>query len=583
MVSRFLVTTALEETWPDANEPVLFLGEWCCLYSRKTAWGKLDAVVASYHWDDRDKLHKDYLYLQSLYEALLNDLAAKLNAIHGVNHSVRYWRIIVGPWLGYFVQVLFDRWAMLNQVIQHNNIFRVRVVERKQEQPIPNDMDDFVGLYISDDWNEAIYGQILAWMKFPVEIIAAPKSLAIASEKIHTLNLLSRLKRILSRVTSLLCRDNEYFFISSYLPLTKDLSLQAKLGQIPKLWHTIATPIMSVDFAMRQWELVSLNNGAGFPNLLRSLISKHLPTAYLEGYLDVLTLTTKLPWPKTPKAIFTSNAWMSDDIFKVWAAQKSEFGAPIIIGQHGGNYGMAIWSFTEDHQIAIADHFLTWGWSEPRQDKIIPIGNFKNQGRKIVADKAGNILLVEMATPRFSYHMYSIPVAAGQWQNYLEDQYRFIKALPVALHDQVLVRLYTPDYGNNQKKRWEEHFPTIQLDEGLQPMAQLMSKARLYISTYNATTYLESMSFNFPTIMFWNPKHWELRGSAIPYFEQLKAVGIFHDTPESAARHMVKVWDDVSGWWDSFPVQAVRSKFCRRYSYVNENLSDELLATLRNR
>jgi hypothetical protein len=33
-----LVTTALEETWPDDNQPVLFLGEWCRLYSKKPLW-----------------------------------------------------------------------------------------------------------------------------------------------------------------------------------------------------------------------------------------------------------------------------------------------------------------------------------------------------------------------------------------------------------------------------------------------------------------------------------------------------------------------------------------------------------------
>ena len=246
----------------------------------------------------------------------------------------------------------------------------------------------------------------------------------------------------------------------------------------------------------------------------------------------------------------------------------------MVIGQHGGNYGMALWNFNEEHQIAIADHFLTWGWTGPEQDKIIPVGNFKLFGRKMVADKAGNALLVEMTIPQTSYHMYSVPVAAGQWQSYFEDQCRFVEALPLALRDQLLVRLYSADYDFSQKNRWEERFPAIQLDEGLQSMTQLMSKARLYISTYNATTYLESMSLNFPTIMFWNPNHWELRDSAVPYFEELKSVGIFHETPESAAKHMAAVWDDVAAWWESVAVQLVRQKFCERYAHIPEQPLD---------
>jgi putative transferase (TIGR04331 family) len=182
--------------------------------------------------------------------------------------------------------------------------------------------------------------------------------------------------------------------------------------------------------------------------------------------------------------------------------------------------------------------------------------------------------------------MYSVPVAAGQWQEYFADQCRFVQALPVDLRDQVLVRLYIHDYSHSQIQRWEEHFPSIQIETGVLPMKSLMRKARLYISTYNSTTYLESMSFNFPTIMFWNPEHWELRDSAIPYFEQLKSVGIFHETPESAARQMAAVWDDVAAWWGSEAVQLVRREFCKRYAHnpekpldVMEKLFREIPAT----
>jgi putative transferase (TIGR04331 family) len=166
--------------------------------------------------------------------------------------------------------------------------------------------------------------------------------------------------------------------------------------------------------------------------------------------------------------------------------------------------------------------------------------------------------------------MYSVPVAAGQWHSYFDDQCRFVQALPEGLRDQLLIRLYRQDLGYYQKQRWQARFPDIQLDEGVQPMEALMKNIRLYISTYNATTYLEYMSLNLPTLMFWNPKHWELRDSALPFFEKLKSVGIFHDTPESAAQQMSEVWDDVAGWWQSAAVQLVRREFCERYAHIPE-------------
>ena len=104
----------------------------------------------------------------------------------------------------------------------------------------------------------------------------------------------------------------------------------------------------------------------------------------------------------------------------------------------------------------------------------------------------------------------------------------------------------------------------------------MIKKSRLYISTYNATTYLESLYWNVPTIIFWDPKHWELRENAKPYFELLKSVGIFHDTPEGAAQQMINVWDDIDLWWNSKEVQNARLKFCKQYSRDNNRLVSHL-------
>ena len=253
------------------------------------------------------------------------------------------------------------------------------------------------------------------------------------------------------------------------------------------------------------------------------------------------------------------------------AANKTESGVPLVIGQHGGNYGMALWSFTEDHQIEIADQFLSWGWDKSGYKNIYPVGNFKDFSKKKLSScKGGIALMVEMTIPRQSYHMYSVPVASGQYLEYFDDQCRFVSALPENLRDQLLVRLYSVDYELSQRQRWLDQFPKIKLDEGTKTLEMLLNGTRLYISTYNATTYLESLFRNFPTIIFWNPKHWELRDSALPYFEKLKSVGIFHDTPEAAAQQMAAVWSDVSNWWESAEVQAVRMEFCDCYSHSTD-------------
>jgi putative transferase (TIGR04331 family) len=579
-MSRHLVTTALEATWPTDGQPILFLGEWCKLFDRRYVWENLNYVVAPYHWDDRTKLLQDHTSLQVVYEEVLQALAQQLNQQHGVDYSLRYWRIFVGPWLGYFIQMVFDRWFMINTVIDTEEISDIWVTQRQLGQDVPNDMEDFVAMFVGDHWNEMIYGQILQFMSVPVTVIEAPQvcEQSDSNKQRKAIKLRRYFKKSIASIvylaSSIFTRSDDYFFITSYLKFQQELLLQLKLEQIPKLWPLLALPRFDYCQAQRNWLLALPQSRIradwhSFCQLISLLVPQHIPTAYLEGYRDLTQRVSQFPWPHRPKAIFTSNSYGSDDLFKVWAAEKVDKGTPLIIGQHGGNYGMAKWGFTEDHQIAVSDQFLTWGWTEPQQNKLIPIGNLKGFGRAVIKpNKSGKALLVEMVLPRYSYHMYSAPVSAGQWQDYFHDQVSFVKCLPEARRRDLLVRLYPKDWGLGQVSRWRSQFPDIELDLGTRPMEKLLRKTRLYISTYNATTYLESLSLNFPTLIFWNPSHWEFRDGVQPYFDLLKEVGIFHEASESAAQQMVKVWDDIDAWWYDPKTQKAREIFCDRYARI---------------
>ena len=574
MVVRTLITTADERTWPKGgNESVLFLGEWCKRYSRKKKWEKLNSIVAPYHWDDRKMLSKDYQYLLKLHEDLLIDLSCKLNQIHSVEHSLRYWRILIGPWLGYFVQMLFDRWSMLNQSIEKLECTDCKVIERDQLSVVPNDMNDFGNMYDGDDWNEAIYGQLLdnSWSKsVRIEKIQIQQKIkndqAFIQQGWKTL-LKSKLKNWIFRLSILFPNEARYFFISTFLPLKTDLLLQVRLGQFPRIWRSNRVPVTKPDMRKRNWQLCKNKvNESSFEVIARQFVPLHIPTVYLEGYDQLMKTVDLLPWPKKPKVIFTSNAYNSDDLFKAWAAEKVEKNTQFVIGQHGGNFGMAPFSFTEDHQIKIATKWLSWGWSDSSRSRVVPMGNLKCMRRRQVRyNPNGGALMVSMAIPRYSYHLYA-GIVSKQWLDFVADHQVFLYSLPQTLREQVLLRLYGNDYGWDQFDRWNEQMPEVCLDFGRQNYYKLIEQSRLFIATYNATTYLESLNWNIPTIIFWNPMHWELKEEVRPYFELLESVGIFHRTPESAAQHMLEVWDNVSDWWESREVQSARAQFCHQFS-----------------
>src|SRR5436190_6513398 len=148
----FLVTTADQRYWK-TDEKILFLGEWCKIYDQRHVWSKLDHEVLPYHWDNRHKLYQDYLYLQAVYERYLKELVERLNEVHQVDRSVRYWRIIIGPWLFHFIPLLYDRFFSLLRAAVSRLVTHTWVTNSAPDRWTPNDFTEFVEWFVNDELN----------------------------------------------------------------------------------------------------------------------------------------------------------------------------------------------------------------------------------------------------------------------------------------------------------------------------------------------------------------------------------------------------------------------------------------------
>ena len=583
MVKRFLITTALEETWRD-DQPVLFLGEWCQRYSRRARRLRMDAEVMSYHWDDRAKFHSDYQELRDFYERLLPDLAAQLNQLHRVDHSVRYWRIVIGPWLGYFIQILFDRWTSIQQAVSMYHLSETVVLSGRAETMVPCDMRNFPRLFVGDEWNHHLYGAILqSFTDLPCVLRSRDDSVDPADAPLSVNrkgHRRSSLGEWYVRAAGVLSRESDAFLLDTSLSVRDEMRVHLRLGQFPQRWRTVPPIEVPVDTSQRRW-VVRGDNRSEYERCARTLIPLQMPSIYLEGRRLLVEQIDQLPWPRRPTVIWTSTAEIADDVFKAWAAEKVEQGTPLVISQHGGHYGVGLWSFHEDHEVAISNRYLSWGWSEPTQPAVRPVGQLlSRESLRVRHATQSRALLMTVATPRYSYWMYSFMVAR-QWLDYFEDQCTFVGSLSASVQNALTVRLYPHDYGWDQLERWADRYPDVRLDTGHSPITDLIKQSRLYISTYNATTFLESFRMNVPTVIYWNPSRWELRDSAIPYFEDLKRVGILHDTPARAAHHASAIWDDVDAWWSRSDVREVLDRFKARYCSVPDDLLGRLNVNLR--
>ena len=329
---------------------------------------------------------------------------------------------------------------------------------------------------------------------------------------------------------------------------------------------------------LRKWNFY-LDTDSNFERFITQILPNQIPSIYLEGYEWLDQKVKKLSWPKSPKSIFTSTEMYVNDIFKYYAGINER--SSLIIGQHGGSYGISKLDFSEYHELSIADKYISWGWTNKSfKTKIYPLGQINNKSLKKSNTLRTNLLLTSTTMSRYSYNMRTM-VISSQWLSYFNDQIDFIKNLDILIREKTTVRLNRTDYKWDQIGRWKEIFPNLNYNKGFSNVQKLYQETKIHVATYNATSYLETFSLGIPTVIFWDTSFWEKKDSVKFIFSELKRVKVFHDSPESAARHINQIWNNVENWWESQEVKEAIEKFNLSVNKNNKNIVTDIYKILK--
>ena len=75
-----------------------------------------------------------------------------MNQAHDLDYDTDYWKIIIGPWLYYFISIVFDRYEMLKYASDHYEIDHTNIPNYETSEWIPLDYTDFNYKFYSDSW-----------------------------------------------------------------------------------------------------------------------------------------------------------------------------------------------------------------------------------------------------------------------------------------------------------------------------------------------------------------------------------------------------------------------------------------------
>lgn len=576
-VTRHLITSADERSWK-LNCPVLFLGEWCQLYDRKSVWEKMDALVANSFELQPDEQKKNLAYTQELAGQLLIELSVALNLHHSTNHTQRYWNILLGPWLERYVCIIFDRYYTLDQAIGNHELLTTTVLDTPEYTLVTTDSLNAIWACNDDIWNHVLFARILNFIG-GVEVASKPIKTGVGlrfnmdSEVTSqpSVSLKNIIRAISKCILPIFRGQDDAFIVSTYLPRWKEIALQLSLRQFPQIWHSPPLKEGKFDRVTRQNFTVGNGSHTGFELFVRLQLPEMIPICYLEGYEQLCHQVKELPWPKAPKFIFTCNNFDTDEIFKAWTGLKAEQGFPYFVGQHGANYGTFV--TTEKFPVVVScDRFFTWGWTN-NQPKNVPAFIFKNAGEnEIKNSKDGGLLLIELP-PLHRSGLANINAQNSDFSRYQEEQFQFVSALPETIQKKLTVRLHAEwrKHRWSDETRWNDRYPLICLELGSASIQQMISKSRLVVHSYDSTGILETLSLNIPTMCFWYDGMHHILDNARPFYELLRYVGILADTPDQAAKNIALHWDNIDEWWESEQVQSARRVFCEQYARVEKH------------
>ena len=560
-----LVTIDNNRLWSKKNKNLL-LGDWCIdnkhryLKSKKNKY-----LISEYHWNNKLKYQNDIKYLYKIYDILLNNLYLYLNKVHGLNHPIRYWEILLSKWLWTFTVMTYDRWEIVRTLNNKKLYAKIFCYERKRF--IPHDAFEFArSIVSSDDWNHWVYSEIFRFTnKITFSEVGNKK---IIPKFIYNQEEFKSDNYLLNPIST---------FLSSKKIFSQKLNFSKKFKALYGIFYRqiryskkINTQNFNIKLNMeaRNNFKIKTKKNDNFLKFIASLVRFNLPKIYLEYYHSMNESIKKINVPKNPKIIMTSGDHAYNDAFKFYTAKKVLNGSKFFIFQHGGLYGTCESSPNEKFEIKIADRFFSWGWKESNK-KVYPLFLQKTIYQKIEKKNNAKGLIIPITEYDLAPGTHS---NAGQPTNkidvnrYIDNIVSFVKGIDNKIISESGFKYLDNIKCNYHVDSLKYRFPNIKIVDTIKNTCLLSKNYKLTVETVNSTGFLESLNLNIPVILLLDKKLFPLRKTAVKDFNMLKKVKIVYDSPEDAAKFINENYNHLKEWWGSKGLQKARAKFCYRFA-----------------
>lgn len=569
--NKILVLTGFDKFWPNKDHEAVFLGPWCFTFNKKYDYQDHESFyVVESPWSSNSDICKGSLYINELIDRLIPEVSIFLNKYFGTEFSESFWTISTICWMVNWLDLLYDRYMYLEQV---GKIFRgdEKLKVKISANPYRYEIEDCGHLSkvcYTHEYNLCLFSQIIKAANF--DFLSA-EEIDTSFDKVQFQNDRRELLRsVLKQCCHFLFPTDVYFGEINGFTLKDKLYLH--LGRRKKYdLHGTNKKIFPKDKDFLQNRTLEFDAQNNFERIVKKLFVKNLPTALLRE-IPALSKSEQV------KYWVGHNIWKRQtNSFKI--ARIVENGGTWISFQHGGGYGQNFFPNLVKVEFATSGNFISWGWDHKYiyDCKIFPLPSPYLSNLKVHSRRSDKIFYIGSLRPAYRHRLYSRSPGISQMP-YIKNKVQFLKNLLPNIRDNLIYKPYANDYGINQRRDLSAILPESQLvTSSVKNAREYITECRLFVSDHLGTSYLESLAMNVPTVIFWSPEHFAIIDKAKTDLKELEEAGIYHKTPESAAEHVNKIYDDVDSWWESDTVRQVREKFTHKYARTSPHYLKEWL------
>ena len=95
-------------------------------------------ILINHPWDNQKKYQIDANKIKKIYLQFLGEISNKLNGQHKIKKDLRYWKIIIGPWLHSLILAYYEKNLVVNLLLKNKKKLIIPITKTKIEHLIPS-------------------------------------------------------------------------------------------------------------------------------------------------------------------------------------------------------------------------------------------------------------------------------------------------------------------------------------------------------------------------------------------------------------------------------------------------------------